>query len=41
VKHAKLILDVDTGTHDAIFLTLATLHPALGLIAAAVRSAGT
>ncbi|HEX3347832.1 MAG TPA: nucleoside hydrolase, partial [Acetobacteraceae bacterium] len=28
----KLILDVDTGTDDAVAIMLATLHPALDLI---------
>ncbi|MDH5244385.1 MAG: nucleoside hydrolase, partial [Chloroflexota bacterium] len=28
----KLILDVDTGTDDAVALMLATLHPDLELI---------
>jgi inosine-uridine nucleoside N-ribohydrolase len=34
VSRAKLILDVDTGTDDAIALMLAALHPDLDLVAA-------
>ena len=33
VQKRKLILDVDTGTDDAVAIMLAALHPALDLVA--------
>ena len=38
IERQKLILDVDTGTDDAVALMLAALHPGLELVAATTVS---
>jgi hypothetical protein len=38
---ARPILDVDTGTDDAVALMLAGLHPALDLVAATAEDCGS